>query len=598
MSLYLFKIIMYFLNTTTRFSNVNATEEVLKLLTTANNPNYSKIISLIKARLFEQDFYIYKNDEIPSILNDYITCIVTKNIHGIFNNKNEVPDEYKQLNIIESQSRYWWNLFNGNNRTYINSSTVIETSCKPEETLKYQNKKLDSGITISYQVNIKIEWNKILEDIISGKLDLSTIEFKKKDNYQQFINNRFHPPPSIYDFFTIERRAEISKLCILLGLEFPKNLDILNVTNLIKSLEQKLFLKNPVYKIDVKRKHNNSVDKKHTFKAEYTISATKTERNTLPKVLRNEKTYKYFVKLVGLIKGRLYNTFLPSVSASSLIIDKTGLAMFGEASKDVLSESLNILLMASMSYQKLFTIDSQMHGGIDKWLKAYLDLLISEHSTTTDFESIFRIIPSPRLISLIQKDKVENIYNYVLDWLKTLASVFEQQWKLGVDKCVKKGMMVPRRGTTEINVNAWNACAGAWGNLTRYIRLIDLYFNREPLQIFKVLKMTAGDQMQWADSAGKLVEPDCDIFKKLTLELNIMPWSGLFNSRDDYVQLITQTCETYKVESKKWLGSPKERNAENRRDVVSVCGVVINPKDVNLCKEAGAFGSKPFNSCE
>ena len=61
--------------------------------------------------------------------------------------------------------------------------------------------------------------------------------------YQQFANERFHPPPLVADIFTVERKAELSKLCILLNIEFPKNLDILNVHNLLQFLEEKLYLK-------------------------------------------------------------------------------------------------------------------------------------------------------------------------------------------------------------------------------------------------------------------------------------------------------------------------------------------------------------------
>jgi hypothetical protein len=196
--------------------------------------------------------------------------------------------------------------------------------------------------------------------------------------------------------------------------------------------------------------------------------------------------------------------------------------------------------------------------------------------------------------------ELEEIYTYILSWLKLFASVFKEQWTLGVDKCVGKNMMVPRRGTTEINVNAWTACAGAWGNLTRYIRLIGTHLNKEPVQLFKVLKLTAGDQMKWAESAGKSTDLDCEVFKSLTLGglggQQIMPWDGLEKSRADFVTMVENACKSHGVEPCKWLGGPVERNAQNRSDVVSVCGIVVDPKSVQQLKDIGAFGSKPFGS--
>jgi hypothetical protein len=588
---------MYFLNTTTRYSNCNATNQALEILQNTSNGHGSTIISLVKARFYEQ-IYHYTIPESLGCLDAYTNCSVMKRVHGRFKNKEDVPEEYrdKLMTYFPTQLSYW-TITNLLNMYHLNTSSIVEKNCKPGDTAKYKSGTLECGLYINYQIETKTNWDLVLEDILNGKLDLSSSPITTPNSYyNQFSNERFHPPPSIHDIITLERKADLAKLCVLLGLELPKYWDILNLNTLITNIENKLFLQNPIYKQDVKRKHNNSVDKKHTFKAEYQVRASDEQRLGLAKTLSNAKTYKYFVKLIGLLKGRLHNMLLPAVSASALIIDKTGLAMFGEPSKDPVTQALVVLLMGSMSYQKLFTIESQMHGGLDRWLKAYLDLVIRDYGTSADFASIFRIIPSPRLVKLVPKPELEYMYNYVVEWLKLFASVFETQWELGVGTCVSRNMKVPRSGTTEINVNAWNACAGAWGNLTRYIRLIGQELDKPHMQIFKVLKMTAGDQMQWAESAGKSTDPDCEVFKDLTLGLGTKPWAGLFAQTDNWVSDIEQICGKHKVEAKKWLGGPVERSAETRPDVISVCGVVVEPQIVSLVKEAGAFGSNPFGS--
>lgn len=589
---------MYSLNTTTRYNNQNATRRALELL--GDNATLSKFVSLVKARYFEECSQSYYEKKYPSNLDEYAVTSVTKQIYGYVANKDDIPEEYRDK-VTTINTSHWWNPFGKKEAWHLNVSTVVEPNCKLSETVKYKNEKL-GGLDVIYTIQTKINWDLVYDKVMKGELDFSAEALNIDANtHNQFSNERFHPPPSMNDIITAERKAKLEKLCRLLGLTIPKSFDILNVTNLILQLEKKLFVANPVYKVDIKRKHNNYVDKKHTFKAKYTTVGTHEERATLPKLFHSNKFYTNAVKLLGLLKGRLKNMFLPALSASALIIDKTGLAMFGEPSKDPVTEAFVVLLMGSMSYQKLFTIESQMHGGIDRWLKAYLDLLISERSSTTDFGRIFRIIPSQRTVSLTSVSELEEIYTYILSWLNLFACLFKEQWKLGVDKCVDKNMMVPRTGTTEINVNAWIACAGAWGNLTRYVRLIGTFLNKKPIQLFKVLKLTAGDQMKWAESAGKSTDPDCDVFKNLTLGLNnekIMPWDGLEKSRDDFVTIVENACALYKVEPRKWLGGPVERTAENRTDVVSVCGVVVYPENVEVLKEIGAFGSKPYGSSE
>lgn len=592
---------MYFLNTTSRYSNYNATKQALEILQNISNVHVSKIVSLVKARFYERNTPNYYTSDIIISFGDldaYTYCSVIKHVNGRFKNKEDIPEEYlnKSFLIYHPTQISYWTQNNLLNMYHLNTSIVVEENCKPIDTTKYKNETMECGLTIYYQFQTNTNWDLVLEDILSGKLDLSSSPIPNTNdyNYNQFSNQRFHPPPPIHDIMTLERKAELSKLCVLLGLGLPKYWDILNLNTLITNIENKLFLQNPIYKQDVKRKHNNSVDKKHTFKAEYQIRASDEQRLGLGKTLSNAKTYKYFVKLIGLLKGRLHNMLLPAVSASALIIDKTGLSMFGGPSKDPLTQALVILLMGSMSYQKLFTIESQMHGGLDRWLKAYLDLVIRDYGTTTDFASIFKIIPSPRLVKLVPNPELEYMYNYVVEWLQLFASVFETQWDLGVGICVSRNMKVPRTGTTEINVNAWNACAGAWSNLVRYIRLLGQELGLDHMQIFKVLKMTAGDQMQWAESAGKSTDPDCEVFKELTLGLGIKPWTGLFVRTDNWVSNVEQICVKHKVEAKKWLGGPVERAAETRPDVISVCGVVVEPQIVSLVKEAGLFGSNPY----
>jgi len=75
-----------------------------------------------------------------------------------------------------------------------------------------------------------------------------------------------------------------------------------------------------------------------------------------------------------------------------------------------------------------------------------------------------------------------------------------------------------------------------------------------------------------------------------------MPWDGLEKSRHDFVDMVEKICTIYKVEHRKWLGGPVERASENRPDIISVCGVVVAPENVEILKVVGAFGSNPYGS--
>jgi len=181
--------------------------------------------------------------------------------------------------------------------------------------------------------------------------------------------------------------------------------------------------------------------------------------------------------------------------------------------------------------------------------------------------------------------------------MKLMSVFFSEQWELGVKDCAKKMMMVPRSGTTSIHVNAWNACAGAWGNLLRFIRIIGTKLDYKPLQLFKVLKLTAGDQMCWADNSGSGVDKDTLVFDNLTSRsVPLMPYSGLNSismTAIEFNRIVTEVCVQFGVEPRKWLGGPVERSAETKGDITSICGVVVSSEFVNVAKDIGAFGSNP-----
>jgi len=443
-----------------------------------------------------------------------------------------------------------------------------------------------NGITYTSQVTTITNWNLVLESILDGSLDLisfgsSFVAEEIPYNYSQHNKMRFHPPPDVSQFMTKDREASLMKYCHLLNITYTPKHTILSVNILITSLETKLGLTNPVYVVDRKRskKGRTGSDRKDTYKANYTKDDS--FRFSLPKGFHKIDQYNEVVNLVGTIRGRLHNTFTPSISAICLAMDKTGLSQFATTSENPIVNAFTELVQAQFSYQKLFTIEKQMQGGLDKWLTAFLNIIINEKFDSVDFSSIFALIPSSRTVKLLSATSQSWFYNETIKWMHLMSVFFEEQWNYGVDKCIANNMMVPRKGNTTIDVRGWNAAAGAWGNLKRYLMLLAPILGKPVVKITKVLKLTAADQMRWAES----VDPDCKVLASIITK-GIKPWTGI----------ITNACTENEVSIRKWLSGPIERSAEVRPDITSVCGVVVAPESVDTLKAIGAFGSKPWGA--
>ena len=605
------------------------------LLKDTTNPRYgliAKITSLILARNYSSHEHEHERGESTLKVNcdKYQSYNVNESISGKFKSEEDVPEEFKQYARKRlNYGSYSYHLYNPNSNSYewnVYKTEEKVKTCSLSEAESYQDKVVD-GLTYTYRKNATTNWEMVLNDIMSGDLNLSDeiLSGEEKSpndqsNYRQFNKSRFHPSPEMSDFLTSERRCELSTLCADFGIYFPnpclsKKLTILDVEQAVSALEKRLGLSGLSFVVDRKRKTKDTNagkprhywskpvnEKKDTFKCKYENTLLKGNSiqvlQKLPFAYRTEKSYNKAISILSILRGRLHNVFNPAMQANCLVIDKTGLSFFVDKATDPITSVFLRQLHGDFSAQKLFTIDAQMHGGIDMWLKAILDLLIEENAVSTQFEHIFLLVPSERTISMVLPEKLEMIYTKCIDWLKLMSVLFIEQWSLGVSACAKNKMMVPRSGTTAIHVNAWNACAGAWGNLLRFVKIVGGKLNYDRLQLFKVLKLTAGDQMCWSQCAGKGADDDVSVFDKLTSE-GVMPWSGLYPSLRSFTEFssqVTKACEEHSVEPRKWLGGPKERSAETKGDVISICGVVINPSFAVTAKEEGFFGSNPYNA--
>lgn len=582
-----------------RYSNEFAFKDAYLLLTTLMasgqelivNP-VKKMLSLIIAKQMEMNSH--ENYDIGIKFQTY-NVIIT--VSGQFESKDSIPEAFRKNAIGYERSNGYYGYYRYNNKQWrvseifknVENITQLERDAILKDIPENAN-----GITYNSQVITTTNWDLILASILDGSLDLISFgtSFVTKEvpyHYSQHKNDRFHPPPDVSQFMTKDREASLMKYCHLLNITYTPKHTILSVNTLITSLENKLDLANPVYIVDRKRnkKGRTGSDKKDTFKANYTKNDS--FRFSLPKGFHKIDQYNEVVSLVGTIRGRLHNTFTPSISAICLAMDKTGLSQFITTNENPIVNAFTDLVQAQFSYQKLFTIEKQMQGGLDKWLTAFLNIIIDEKFDGIDFSSIFALIPSTRTVALLSATTQSWFYNETIKWMQLMAVFFEEQWNLGVNKCVINNMMVPRRGTTTIDVRGWNAAAGAWGNLKRYLMLLAPILGKPLVKITKVLKLTAADQMQWAAS----VDPDCKVLA-IIITKGIKPWTGIITDVTDFETIITNACTENEVPVRKWLSGPIERSAEVRPDITSVCGVVVASESADTLKAIGAFGAKPW----
>ncbi|KAG2388223.1 hypothetical protein C9374_001073 [Naegleria lovaniensis] len=352
--------------------------------------------------------------------------------------------------------------------------------------------------------------------------------------------------------------------------------------------------------------------KQNTLTAVYKGLNHTERKEKLHKSLHHFRKYNRALLVAGKLRGRLNRFFDPYVTGLCARIDKSGLitqtftpefylfeddikALVSDDSKfDILTVLFGCMAISEFSVRKAFTIESQMQGGLDELL-SYLLTLMRGREEQTKWEIVGSVYPVEDVMNRMNADTKSELLAQFLSIQIPIAKFLESQWLKGVDKCTKKDMMVPRRGTTKINTSGWNQASGAWNNAIRFIRAISKSLGQEAPLIMKCMKLTAADQMRWAQMAGKEEPDDVPVFKKLTLEKNITPWGIVLETVKATREDIILACQECKVDPKKWLGYAQERTAESKIHQDMICGCVVpNVASVQmLLKSLGAFGYKP-----
>jgi len=253
------------------------------------------------------------------------------------------------------------------------------------------------------------------------------------------------------------------------------------------------------------------------------------------------------------------------------------------------------LAAAEFSVRKGFTLESQQQGALEESLDHILKQILTP-SPTTQWDLVASIYPTKSVFSKLGPEGLTKMMEMWLRMQIPVAKFLQEQWSLGVNSCAENNMMVPRRGS-EVDSAGWNVVCGCWNNIVRFVRGLCVALDQEPPLLIKCMKLTAADQMKWAQAAGQAEQVDVRVFVNLAKK-NVTPWNVVLNkipiSRED----IIQACEEEHVDSNRWLGAPRERNTkESRTHSDMICGVpIVNDAfHMALLKCLGAYGYKPFN---
>ncbi len=502
-------------------------------------PVAKTLLSLVVARNMELSY-----QRMP----EHTVYDVGETVRGQFAGKEAVPEPYRAKAFRVHPNDLSWFLY---------SHEIVATGVDKATADAYVDRS-EGDLNFNYSRDAKTDWDRVLAEILAGNLDLvsaCTAAALDAGEHRQFKGGRFHRPPNLSDILTRERVADLKRLCHLLDVDSSSfEAKLFGLHRCVGALEAGLGLGGEMtFAVDRRHKAGRAsrwarhpygrgatAAPKDTYKCRYgQILATDASRASLPTGLKTERKYMEAVRLVGVLRGRLRNMLAPMVSAPCLVIEKTGLSQFRPAPTDPLTRVFVCLAQAATSYQS--------GGLLGRWLTAYLDVLTATEarpSSPADAAAIFLAAPSPRTVALVPRAELLEIRGESLDWMKLMAAVMGEQWELGVKACAAHNMFGFRSGTTETNVNAWNACAGAWCNLLHVVRIVERHLEMEPSQLLKVLKLTA--------RGGKWVDNGCPVFHRLT-ERGVMPWSGLTSRRDDFVEITSEICRELEVPMEKWF---------------------------------------------
>lgn len=521
------------------------------------------------------------------------------------------------------------------------------------------------------------------------------IEIPNNLEHESYMSTKMPAGPRIDAFLTDERVKNMRKVFASANLSFSVPTNSFELISCIETIRSILHAGQPTKYTELKRKHRVQVtrelksywsetynetitqeeprkgkhsqftrDSANTYTAQYQRRNDSFRKKNLPKALQPWNAYTDALNILGILEGRLRNYFASNIRSECARLDKSGLITFGLITKDILEKDLNTAIWLAMavsefSVRKEFTLESQQQGALNEHLKWIYDELLSK-SGTTQWDLIALVYPIQSVLEKCSLNHLQKMKKMWTERLTAMAIFLRDQFAKGVDKSAARGeydlpirwgdatiktmtcMMVPKQGSGVDSVG-WNDVSGAWNNAIRHLRSIARILGEEPLPLFKCMKLTAGDQMQWAASeyqSNEILMKELDdklktiqetqtseselqeiemiqmqlaetdryltrmkknkndmyVFHDI-IEKGVLPWSALDGKIDQntIIRTVEEICAKYDVPIGGWLGIAQERTTETKDAHDMICGCVADvPKYIaDILKYNGVFGSSP-----
>ena len=338
------------------------------------------------------------------------------------------------------------------------------------------------------------------------------------------------------------------------------------------------------------------LDKKNTYTAIYEKLHPRDRKNLHPSLQRGN-LYEEALEIMGILRGRYRNYYSSGVRAMCARLDKVGFVQYRVMEEDLTSDLPTgifiCMVVAEFSVRKEFTLESQQQGALPPFLQWYMEDVLQK-SSTTRWDLIAQVYPTDWILEKCGSSVAQRLYD---DWMLAIDVMMPfilEQWAVGVEDRVPNDMAVPSAmSSSAVDSEGWNLVVGAWNNAVRQLRMCANKLGMEPPEIFKSMKLTAHDQMQWAQSEGVGVHKDMEVFKTL-VQQGIMPWSGL--SRGGIKTAVAEACKQHGAKFEAWFGRPQERKKREEKshgDMICGISVPVDKATADTLKEAGLFKAKP-----
>jgi hypothetical protein len=400
-----------------------------------------------------------------------------------------------------------------------------------------------------------------------------------------FMKTKWTTNATLIQIFTSERMQKVNQLCDRVGKSRFDCNDIYDLIDLVQWFNKLLKLGKP-------RNYVKSGSNSKTCNAVWNNKTSK-ERKLLHPSLHSSNAYRNAINLAGVFKGRLNNMLTHVMTQECAMMDKHGLFKLDSSIEyDVPTLVWCLFFLGDLNVRNEFTLESQMHGGLNPFLSIFLNKYLS-HREETNWELISLLYPTANTLDYVSTEVKQQMLDAWMRRLNGMKLFLKLQWKAGVCNCkgdqIHTPWTVPRRGSG-VDSNGWNAVAGSWNNALRHIKILSSQLDQSYPLLFTCPKLTAGDQAQWAHAKRMKVDPKIEVLTEI-IQGGIFPWSSLDGEdQTKILHCIVTTADLHEVPLERFLRLPAERAVEFRVQYDMICGVCVHGITADVADAAIAVG--------